>query len=109
MTQITNSPKRILTETKSVLSQYSSSADKHVLSNITSQPIHPIMRVLSLLPSNGIHPPVDIYSILDFDPMNVLSLGISKFLQECLVALLGHSKRITIVMKTKQGSCISFK
>lgn len=88
-----------------MLKQYNLPVDTDVLSNIASRSINPNMHVLSSFIYVGIYHFVDMYSIFDFDPMHVLSPGISELLKKCVVAMLGDSQRRTSVMKMISGSC----
>lgn len=49
------------------------------------------------------------YSVFDFDPMHVLSLGIRKFFKECLVSNLSDDLSTATVSRTKSGSSRTFK
>lgn len=54
----------------------------------------PLLPVLSKFPFVGIQPSVNIYAMIQFEPMNGLSFGVGKMLKECIVLMLG-SETIT--------------
>lgn len=62
-----------------------------------------------VFPIVGIHPCVDIYAIHRIKPMNILFLGVSKILKECLTNFLEGSERTTKNMKTFKGNFKSYK
>lgn len=67
-----------------------------------------IRPVLSNFPLVGIHSCVDLYTIFRFEPMHGLSLGVSKLLKECAIALLGDSSRASSSMVTGKGAMRGF-
>lgn len=108
MSQFTNYCKKTLAETKGLLNEYSSSADKDVLSNTTSKSVLPVIFALSSFLFVDIHLSVDIYSSENFSPVNALSHDINKSLKECLTTMLRDPEKTTSVLRTKQSSCTSF-
>lgn len=63
----------------------------------------PLPPVISKFPFVGIHPLFDIYSIFVFEPMQNLSLHISKLLKEFLVSYLKDYKKVRKSITTIYG------
>lgn len=107
--QFTKERRRTLQETKSLINRYCRTVNKKCFSDVTQLSFHPVMPMISTFPFLSIHSSVDIYSLFDFDPMNVLSFGVSWLLKKCLFAMLGDAERTTSAINTKSGSFRSLK
>lgn len=87
-----NAKRETLKLTKRLVDHYDTTANNHVFLDITQYLTHLAMTVLTRFPFFGIHSFIDIYCLLDFDPMNVLSLGTSKLLKEWRIIMLGDGE-----------------
>lgn len=109
MPQFACSNNKTMSKTRSVLNVYSWTANRDMLSSISSRPIHAATHVLSSLSFVAIKSSVDDDSLSDFDPIHVLLFGINKLIEECLDAMLENVKRTTRVLKTRSGFCRTIK
>lgn len=62
------------------------------------------MSIPSNVSFNGNHSSVGEYTVFLFDPMHVLSPGVSKPLKECHVTVIGDADRNMLAVETKFGS-----
>lgn len=92
MPEFTNVRIKKFSVTKRILNQYPWSAYKDVLSKITSKSIHPVTLALKTFSFLGINFSVDINSLVDFDLMHLLSLGIRKILESVSMQCLRSQK-----------------
>lgn len=65
-----------------------------ILNELSMLPVHP---VLHSFPVVGVYSSVDIYTVM-VEPMNVLSLSISRLQKECLKHMLSNDKETTNAM-----------
>ena len=100
---------RSLMHTRRLIERLGTSENRETLEELATLSMHPILPVFADFPFVGIHESVDIYSIFDYDPMHVLSLGISRLLKECLWELLDDSNRKTSALRTSNGSKKTYK
>lgn len=59
--------------------------------------------ILSIFPFAGVHPSVKLYAIFRFEPMHVLSLGVSNMIKECLVNILGDASKSICELEIAQN------
>lgn len=57
----------------------------------------------------GIHPYVNVYHIFRFEPTNVISLGVSRFLKESTTAMMGDENRALSNIMKSLGALRTFK
>lgn len=70
--------------------------------------MHPCLPILDRFPFAGIHPSVHVYVVFRLEPMHVLSLGISKLLEECVLNMLSDSERkksLILTIQQQEKSC----
>lgn len=68
-----------------------------------------VIRILHLFSLVGVHSSVAIYVIFMFNPMHVLSLGISRLFKECLINVLDDTEATINTFKSKSDTLESFK
>lgn len=83
--------------------------DESFLDIFKTRSMLPMSPVLTELPMAGVHSLVELYRIFRFDPMHVLSLGLSRLLKECTSTSPRDEYMRTSAMMSSTGSCRTFE